>query len=180
MDIRVEKTRKSIINAFIELRARKSLEKITVKELCERAVINKSTFYDHYRDVYDLSDALETEVVRSVIAGLSAPERILEQPEEFTRELFLGYLSQDNLIQTLFSGNRSGQLICKIEAALKQELFERYPEYKESPGINIMLSYGIYGGYYAFSENRKFGDKRVIEVLGRLSGETARLLREEF
>lgn len=55
MDLRVEKTRRSIINGFLELRARKPLEKIRVRELCEKAQINKSTFYDHYRDVYDLA-----------------------------------------------------------------------------------------------------------------------------
>ncbi|EKC69722.1 TetR family HTH transcriptional regulator [human gut metagenome] len=40
----------------------KPLEKITVKELCESARINKSTFYAHYKDIYDLSDAMEEEV----------------------------------------------------------------------------------------------------------------------
>ena len=40
MDLRTEKTRRSIINAFLELRAKKPLEKITVKELSEKAEIN--------------------------------------------------------------------------------------------------------------------------------------------
>lgn len=44
MDLRVEKTEKAIKNAFIELRSQKPLEKITVKELCAEARINKSTF----------------------------------------------------------------------------------------------------------------------------------------
>ena len=59
MDLRIEKTERGIKNAFIELRSRKSLEKITVKELCESARINKSTFYAHYKDIYDLSEQLE-------------------------------------------------------------------------------------------------------------------------
>ena len=59
MDIRIEKTRQSIINAFIELRSHKELERITIKELCEKAQINKSTFYAHYQDIYHLSDTLE-------------------------------------------------------------------------------------------------------------------------
>ena len=58
MDLRIEKTERGIKNAFIELRSRKPLEKITVKELCESARINKSTFYAHYKDIYDLSDAM--------------------------------------------------------------------------------------------------------------------------
>ena len=74
MDLRVEKTEKGIKNAFIELRSRKPLEKITIKELCESAQINKSTFYSHYKDIYDLSDHLEEEVVASITNSVSHPE----------------------------------------------------------------------------------------------------------
>lgn len=59
MDLRIEKTEREIKNAFIGLRAKKPLEKITVRELCGLACINKSTFYAHYRDIYDLSDSME-------------------------------------------------------------------------------------------------------------------------
>ena len=76
MDLRVEKTRRSIINGFLELRARKPLEKIRVRELCEKAQINKSTFYDHYRDVYDLAEQLEDEAIRSYL-DIAHPEYVL-------------------------------------------------------------------------------------------------------
>ena len=74
MDLRIEKTERGIKNAFIELRSRKPLEKITVKELCESARINKSTFYAHYKDIYDLSDAMEEEVVQSIANSIQHPE----------------------------------------------------------------------------------------------------------
>ena len=83
MDIRIEKTRQSIINAFIELRSHKELERITIKELCEKAQINKSTFYAHYQDIYHLSDTLETEVVVSIMENLTHPERVLEDTTFF-------------------------------------------------------------------------------------------------
>ena len=102
MDIRIEKTKRSIKNAFIELRSRKSLERITVKEVCEKAEINKSTFYSHYQDIYDLSDKLETEVVESIIGSLNHPENLLKNPEEFTKELYLGYAAKNALICILF------------------------------------------------------------------------------
>ena len=54
MDLRRQRTKNSIINAFIQLRASKPLEKITVKELSELAYINKATFYTYYQDIYDL------------------------------------------------------------------------------------------------------------------------------
>ena len=166
MDLRIEKTRQSIINAFIALRSGKPLEKITVKELCEKAMINKSTFYFHYADIYELSDFLETD----------HPEYMVEHPGAFTQELFLAYLSRDTLIQTLFSGSRSGRLIQKIEAGIKELIYERLPEYRDDPVKNIILSYQIYGAYYAFSENRNENTSEVIAVLGRISEELQKLL----
>lgn len=120
MDLRVTKTQRAIRAAFLELREKKTLEKITVKELCQRAEIHKSTFYDHYADVYALSDALETQVVESVLQELTHPEYLFEQPELFTRDLFAAYRSQGALIHLLFSGSRSGNLVAKIERAVKE------------------------------------------------------------
>ena len=40
--------------AFIELLARKDLEFITVKEICQKAGVNRSTFYLHYETIGDL------------------------------------------------------------------------------------------------------------------------------
>lgn len=50
-DRRVRKTKKAIQDVFCEMIKEKKLNEITVKELCARADINKSTFYLHYRDI---------------------------------------------------------------------------------------------------------------------------------
>ena len=129
MDLRVKKTEGSIQQAFLDLRRQKPLEKITVKELCQRAAIHKSTFYGHYEDLYALSDALETQVVEQVIFGLRHPEYVFERPAQFTRELFQGYRAQDERIQILFSGSRSGRMVEKVEESVKQLVFRQHPEY---------------------------------------------------
>ena len=53
MDKRIVRTRLAVFNAVFELAAEKELDKITVVELCERAGINKSTFYLHYTSKND-------------------------------------------------------------------------------------------------------------------------------
>ncbi len=53
MDKRILKTRTAIFNAIFDLSTEKELEKITVVELCEKAKINKSTFYLHYKGIDD-------------------------------------------------------------------------------------------------------------------------------
>ena len=51
MDKRVYRTQKAIFSAYIELTARKG--KITIKEICDFAGINKSTFYRNFNDLDD-------------------------------------------------------------------------------------------------------------------------------
>ena len=113
MDIRIIKTKNSIINAFIELRAKKEIERITVKELCEKAMINKSTFYSHYTDIYDLSEQLENRIATEIVANLKHPEHSFQEAGQacfFTelktafRKLFSGFALITGImrLQTLF------------------------------------------------------------------------------
>ena len=54
-------------NAMLELlKEKKAVNKITVKELCERAELNRSTFYAHYGEPKDLLSEIEDELISSV------------------------------------------------------------------------------------------------------------------
>ena len=64
-DARVRYTVHMIQNVFLELLKEKPVAKITVKEICGHAEINRSTFYKHYQDVYDLMEKLENEAVEA-------------------------------------------------------------------------------------------------------------------
>jgi AcrR family transcriptional regulator len=53
-DLRVRRTRKSLQNAFIELTIQNGFDAVTVADIAERAMVNRATFYRHFRDKYDL------------------------------------------------------------------------------------------------------------------------------
>ena len=165
MDRRVEKTRAAIADAFLELRAAKPLEKISVKELCERADVNKSTFYTHYQDIYDLAEQLESQVAADVLKTIGHTEYIFTQPDVFTRELYYAYLAQTNLINILFSGSREGMLVVRIEESVKESLYDLRPDLRGNATIDTLLTLEIYGQYYAYMKCRHFGDEAVIDVL---------------
>ena len=50
-------------DSLIELMKEKSIAQITIKELCEKADINRSTFYAHYTDQYQLLKSIEDETL---------------------------------------------------------------------------------------------------------------------
>ena len=75
MDIRVKKTKRAIQKAFIALLREKPIEKITVKEIAERAEINKTTFYSHYETLDALTAEMERQTVQLVCDNMRGAQR---------------------------------------------------------------------------------------------------------
>lgn len=65
-DARVTYTRKIIRETFIELLRKQPINKITVKKICESAQINRTTFYKHFADPYDLMQNIEDETIEEL------------------------------------------------------------------------------------------------------------------
>lgn len=66
MDLRIIKTQRSIHSAFLELMKEKGFSKLTVKDIISTAEINRSTFYAHYEDKYDLLEQVERELLNRI------------------------------------------------------------------------------------------------------------------
>ena len=78
---RVRVTKMVIRESLIELMQEHPISKISVKMICEAADINRSTFYAHYPDQYDLLDKIQQETangIREQILGT----RFFEQKED--------------------------------------------------------------------------------------------------
>ena len=69
IDPRAARTRILIQEAFLSLASEKSFETITVKDIVERANVNRSTFYAHFDDKYTLLDQLLSEAFTSDISS---------------------------------------------------------------------------------------------------------------
>ena len=54
MDLRVVKTLKSIDGALLAELKEKQFQNVTVESICKRAEINRTTFYKHYKDKFEL------------------------------------------------------------------------------------------------------------------------------
>ena len=67
-DRRVVRTKQQIRRALIELLAEKGESSIAVRELAQRANINRGTFYIHYKDIHDLVSQLMEEAIEKLVA----------------------------------------------------------------------------------------------------------------
>ncbi|PKM62863.1 MAG: hypothetical protein CVU97_03095 [Firmicutes bacterium HGW-Firmicutes-21] len=67
IDRRVRKTKNVLRHNLTLLLSQNDLKNITVKELCEICDINRGTFYLHYKDIYDLFEQIEDEILYEFI-----------------------------------------------------------------------------------------------------------------
>ncbi len=175
MDPRIQRTKNSIIDAFIQLRAKKPLEKITIRELSQLAGINKATFYLHYQDIYDLAHQLETDVIQSILAEIRHPEYFLEKPLQFVQELHCAILGQGALLRILFPDNHNLILADRLRAGIHDYLDRMYPGNPLSPQNEIVLSYMVYGSYCAYVLHQE----RPEETL-RTTAELSSTLQQKY
>lgn len=169
MDIRIEKTERAIRNAFWELRSQKPLEKITIKELCAKAYINKSTFYAHYPDIFALSGALEEETISSILESiLPDHDYSLKNAEVFTRNLCMAFFAHRSLIRVLFSDGNLNTLGNRIEKALKEMIFRKYPFFASDLEKNILLSFFIQGAYHALLDHLDTDYDTAVDIISEM------------
>lgn len=70
IDLRIIKTRKNIEQSFMELLVEKPFEKITVQNIIEHALINRSTFYKHYNDKYAVAEQICEKIMKQLTSDL--------------------------------------------------------------------------------------------------------------
>lgn len=65
-DRRVKYTKMVLKESLIDLLSKKDIAAVTIKQICEKADINRATFYSHYADQYDLLRKIEDEFLENV------------------------------------------------------------------------------------------------------------------
>lgn len=170
MDARIVKTKKAIKDAFVEIRKEKPIEKITIKELCRVANINKSTFYLHYDDIYSLTASIEKEFVEQIVDSVFQNKEVsLRNQVVLTRELSMSFVNNVEIMDILFSGNQQGKFATHLETAIKDRMYAIYPQYRENHLLSVLLTYCVQGGYHAYLNNRNISIEELTKIVEEIS-----------
>ena len=65
-DLRIRRTRKLLQKALLEVASEKGFAHVTVRDITERAMVNRATFYRHYEDKYDLLEQYVKELSKFI------------------------------------------------------------------------------------------------------------------
>lgn len=83
-DRRITRSKRALRSALISLMEERSFDGFTVNDLCERADLNRGTFYNHFRDKDDLVSQLEAEVISDL-------DQLQAQMQHLSVRELLGY-----------------------------------------------------------------------------------------
>lgn len=100
-------------SALIELMQLKPFHKITVKEICEKADLNRTTFYLHYNDTSDLFNEIVKEMEYELSQYVPSTEK--ENDRLIFMIKYLEYIKKNPVIyRTLMSSDQNGGAKTKI------------------------------------------------------------------
>ena len=80
---RYRRTEALILNGLTTLLQQKSIKEITVRELADLVDINRSTFYLHYTDIYDLLEKTEQRLLQQLLDAVNQNWTLPETPKNF-------------------------------------------------------------------------------------------------
>ena len=155
-DRRIRKTKKILQDTLIELMNEKPIENITIKDLTERADLNRGTFYLHYQDIFDLLEQIENEMLQEM-------SDILNKIDPFTFseynakgkayppivELFEWFKSNYKFGNALMGANGNISFLEKIKTVVENQFFKKKCELDtkklNTEGSEYFYAYVIFG-----------------------------------
>lgn len=96
LDRRKKYTRMVLKDSLMALLEKKAIGSITIKEICEHADINRSTFYTHYASQYDLLHQIEAEIIQDMNHTLASYNDDTEDDELKLTEKLLEYIAANH------------------------------------------------------------------------------------
>lgn len=140
VDRRVKYTRMVIRQSFVKLLRQKPISKITVKEICEDADVNRATFYAHYTDPYDLLHQIENDIVDDVNRYLDRYNlrSMTQVPEEMLAKI-LEYIHDNAELFDLLLLHSNGDI--QFQQEITRIIGQRHFALQESPDEDTEYMY---------------------------------------
>jgi AcrR family transcriptional regulator len=157
-DRRARKTRKAIQNAFMKLMLKKDISRITIKDISDMADINRSTFYLHYYDIYEVFEDIEKETVKTIFNKLKDYEmvKLIDNPYPLLKAILEEMDNDIDFNHFLIGSSVSSNFLDKIKKQFKKQLLDDYINEMPNTGniekISIAITFLSAGTIDAYEE----------------------------
>lgn len=155
-DRRIRKTQAAITAATVELLSNTPINKLSIKEICNRADISRSTFYLHFYDASDVIEQLYNDISVNVSKMLDRFDftSLLNNPRPFLEEI-VDFIKQNiNLYQQLLNNDYHSDFRRRLKTMLqKKVLEENYYRFRNRLAFEYSVCYTMAGLVETICEN---------------------------
>ena len=142
LDLRIQKTHKALIDAFLKLLEEKRFENITVNEICDLAMVRRATFYKHFGDKYEfftfMIQYIQEEFFHNA-APAESPEPSIEPYISIVKNT-LDFLDEnDALVHSVMESGVFPILLNIISEQIVRDVKERFRNDAKN-GVELMLA----------------------------------------
>ena len=178
-DLRIVKTKKILFNSLLNLMKIKNFEKIKISDICEESLVNRSTFYAHYDDKYELLIDLFEERKLSLLKDFEDNENKAFSKEylmELLRILIDHIEENKETYSAILANNRNGILIDFLIDAIEKDVSEKLKgnsEIKNSDlPLDIIVKFYAGGliniGIDCITRTKKYSKKELLLYIDKL------------
>ena len=178
-DLRVIKTKRILFDSLLKLLKNKNFEKIKISDICEESLINRSTFYAHYEDKYELLMELFEEQKQTLLKELEDNENKVFS-KEYLMELLnilINHIDENReTYSAILTNNRNGILIDFLIDAIERDVSCRLKNSNEI--IDSTLPLDIIVKFYAgglinigialITRNEKYSREELLSYIDKL------------
>ena len=176
---RVMLTKQLIHKAFLQLLCEKGIRDISIRELCDQAGVNRTTFYNHYGSQYDVFTEIAGQYLADIAAVIDSAD-VRNHPGVLAQvTLVLQYMAghlelskillnnhvDESFASRLFSLPKIGDMLAEALSEVKD------PEEKEA-----ITAFAIHGSYRLLQNwvndphrrNAETASRLILELAGRV------------
>ena len=159
-DRRITRSKRALRGALIALIEERGLDAITVNDLCERADLNRGTFYNHFHDKENLLTALENEVLaevallqarmQSVTLGDMLAFRVAGRPVPVLVDLFEYLRGESDFLRAVLGCGGDVRFGPRLREAVCENLVQNilHEKYRTNPTPFVCYYVAFYASAY--------------------------------
>ncbi len=137
VDLRIRRTYKLLLDALVSLLEEKSFEEIRVTDICDRAMVHRTTFYKHFEDKYDLLKYGITEVQKNFEQESTANQSFDNSKQYYIhilRRVLVFLAANKNMYLQLMKKNGSSAISAIFHKLIVEDVKSKLEKYD----INIL------------------------------------------